>query len=285
MFPYGPKLKKKKKSPKLCNSHLTSGSEPEGLLWVEERSPKSVLLRTEEGFISPVLDIYNKSLHLDVWCWTLLNGTERNGHFQVEIHLILLWMWKTVEWHLYSTHDFFGHLNLKLGDLTEVPDLLCHYRFPFASKWGNVVLELSFPECKHGMGCLLLGYHYFFLSPVLQSALPVALALPFITLLKLKHKPDMNRNATRYHVTLTGYTTGSAWLLLLHHRSHQTLYGLPAQTGPDRLWLLWCAPSWFESSLILFKHVKPLVWLVFRISAQIQRYIHVNGTRTKSYSW
>lgn len=179
----------------------------------------------EEGFISPLLDIYkNRGLHLDVWCWTLLNGSERNGHFQVEIQLILLWMWKTVGWHLHSTHNFFGHLNPKLGDLTEVPDLLCLCRSPFASKWDNVGLELSFPECKHSMGCLLLGYRYFFLSTILQSTLPVLLALPFITLLKLQHKPDMYRNATRYHVMLTGYTTGSAWLLSLHHRSHQNHY-------------------------------------------------------------
>lgn len=166
-------------------------------------------------------------------------------------------MWKTVGWRLHSTHNFFGHLNPRLGGLTEVPDLLCLCRFPFASKWDNVGLELSFPECKHSMGCLLLGYHYFFLSTILQSTLLVPLALPFVTLLTLQHKPGMYRNAT----------SNADWL---HHRLCMTspsapsvtpdsLYGLPAETGADRLWLLWCAPSWLEASLILYKDVKPLV--------------------------
>lgn len=92
------------------------------------------------------------------------------------------------------------------------------------------------PECKHSMGCLLLGYHYFFLSTILQSTLLVPLALPFITLLTLQHKPGMYRNAT----------SNADWL---HHWLCMTsppapsvtpdsLYGLPAEMGADRLWLL-----------------------------------------------
>lgn len=125
----------------------------------------------KEGITSPLLDIYkNRGLHLDVWCWTLFNGSERNGHFQVRIHLILLWMWKTVKWHLYPTRGFSVHMNPQLGDSTEVPVSLCLCRFHFASTQNNEGLELSLPGCKHSMDCLLLGYHDYFLSTILQSS-------------------------------------------------------------------------------------------------------------------
>lgn len=39
----------------------------------------------------------------------------------------------------------------------------------------------------------------------------------------------------------------------------ESLHGLPAETGPDRPWLLWCAPSWLEASLMLCKDVEALV--------------------------
>jgi len=80
---------------------------------------------------------------------------------------------------------------------------------------------LPFP---HSMGCLLLGYHYFFIPTVLQPTLPVPLALPFITFRRLQHKTGMYRNATRYYGILAGYTTGSPWLLSLHHWSQQNRY-------------------------------------------------------------
>lgn len=142
----------RRQSSKLFNSHLTSGSEPESLLQVES-CPKSVSLRT--GVVGGRNHLtsarYLTRTEGCIWCWTLLNVTERNGHFQVRIHLILSMMWKTARWHFYPTHGFFVHMNPQLGDPTEAPVFLCLCRFNFASTQDSVRLELSLPASKHGL--------------------------------------------------------------------------------------------------------------------------------------
>lgn len=134
--------------------------------------------------------------------WTLLNGSERNGHFHIRIHLILLMMWKKARWHFYSTY-FFVHMNAQLGDLTKVSVFLCLCRFSFACTQDNVGLELSFPECK------------------VQSTLRVLLALTFTTCLKLQHLPDVCSSATKCRTKHKSCITGSAWLLSQHHQPQQ----------------------------------------------------------------
>lgn len=92
---------------------------------------------------------------------------------------------------------------------------------PNGTMWGWSCPSLN---ADTAMVCLSRGYHSFILSMTLQRTLPAPLAVSFVMLLKLQHKPDMYRNATRCHIMLTGYTTDSAWLLSLHHWSHQNHY-------------------------------------------------------------
>lgn len=65
------------KAQSFYNSHLTSGSEPEGLLRVEESSPKSVLLRTEviRGRIHLTYVRHLQEQRSASWC-VMLNSLE-----------------------------------------------------------------------------------------------------------------------------------------------------------------------------------------------------------------
>lgn len=146
-------------------------------------------------------------------------------------------------------------MNPQLGDSTEVPVFLCLCRFHLASEQNNVGLELSLSECKHPMDIrisLLLSTYstavYLESSPCshLYNMSKIAALSRFV--LKCHQMP--------HNARVTSLALHGCSLSIIDHTRITTGFACP---GPDRLWLLWCAPSWLKASLMLYKDVKALV--------------------------
>lgn len=131
-------------------------------------------------------------------------------------------------------------MNAQLGDLTKVPVFLCLCRFNFTSTQDNVGLELSFPEGKYGMDCLLLGYHYYITS-IYNTAVYLE-SSPCSHLYNVSKTAALTRCVLKCHQVPHNAQELHHWLcmaaLSASSTTAESLHGLPAETGPDRPWLL-----------------------------------------------